>query len=471
MLTFPVSRLPCLHRALLYTEDLKTLLASTWRRWLGWSSRSANRRIFAASALVGALSLVVLLASVAKEIVVAREFGRSDAIDAFLIAFMLPAFAINLVAGSLNSSLVPAVVRVTERDGVDHGIRLFSSALTCTLVLLLAVSMLLAAIFPLVMPLLAANFTPEKRALTEALFYMLLPAITISGIAMAWSGMLNAGQRFAAAAAAPVLVPMLTIACLLLFAERLGVAALAAGTVAGMAGQCVLLAAALRRRGIPVLPRWHGMTAPMRQMIQQFAPMVVGALLMGSTALVDQAMAAMLDPGSVATLGYGGKVVSAMTGLGAMALGTAILPHFSEMIARNDDSGLRHSIATYNRGVLISSVVVTAALVLFSDAIVRTLFERGAFGADDTRIVTQVQVMYLLQIPFYLMGTIYVRVISALGRNAVLMWGAAISLPLNAVMNFVLMEHLGVAGIALSTSVVYLVSWIYLGWSVKRCLR
>jgi len=420
--------------------------------------------------LVGTLSLLGLIAGLAKEIVVAHRFGRGDEVDAFLIAFMLPAFAINLVAGSLNSSMVPAVVRVTTRDGLHHGIRLFSSALSCTLVLLLAVSALLAATFPFVLPILAANFAPEKRALTQALFYMLLPAITISGIATVWSGMLNAGQRFAAGAAAPLAVPLLTIVCLVLLAERWGVAALAAGTVTGMLGQCVVLGIALRRQELPIVPRWHGMTDATRQMIGQFAPMVVGALLMSSAALVDQAMAAMLDPGSVAALGYGGKVVSAVTGLGAMALGTAALPHFSEMIARNDHSGLRHSIVTYNRAILASSVVATAGLMFFSEAIVRALFERGAFGADDTNVVANVQALYLLQIPFYLMGTIYVRVISALGRNGVLMWGAVISLPLNAAMNLVLMQHFGVAGIALSTSVVYLVSWLYLAWSVKRCL-
>ncbi len=446
------------------------MLASSWRRWLGWTSQSANRRIFAASVVVGTLSLLGLLAGLAKEIVVAHQFGRGDAVDAFLIAFMLPAFAINLVAGSLNSSMVPAVVHVTTRDSREDGVRLFSNALACTMALLLAVSALLAAIFPLLLPLVAANFSPEKRALTQSLFYMLLPAITLSGIATAWSGMLNAGQRFAAGAAAPLVVPVSTIACLVLLAERWGIAALAAGTVAGMLGQCLLLGIALRRQNLPVVPRWHGMTDATRRMIGQFAPMMVGALLMSSTALVDQAMAAMLDPGSVAALGYGGKVVSAVTGLGAMALGTAALPHFSEMIARNDHSGLRHSIVTYNRAILASSVVGTAALVLFSEAIVRALFERGAFGAEDTRVVAHVQALYLLQIPFYLVGTIYVRVISALGRNTILMWGAVISLPLNAAMNLVLMQHFGVAGIALSTSVVYLVSWIYLAWSVKRCL-
>lgn len=434
-------------------------------------SRTANRRIFAASALVGALSLLTLLASIAKEIVVAREFGRGDAIDAFLIAFAVPAFAINVVAGSLNAAFVPTIVQVTTREGQERGREVFSSAVAVALVMLLSVSAVLAVAFPGLAPFLAASFDAGKREATQRLFYLLLPAITLSGVATVWSGMLNAGRRFAAAAASPLAVPAATIACLLLFAERWGIAALAVGTIAGLLLQCLLLVIALRRAGLPAMPKWRGMTRPVRQIANQFAPMAVGALLMSGTTLVDQAMAAMLEPGSVAALGYGGKVIYAINGVGAVALGTAILPHFSEMVARNDHAGLLTSIATYNRAILILSIIVTAVLVLFSEPIVRVLFERGAFGADDTLSVARVQTLYLLQIPFYFMGTIYVRVISALGRNAILMWGAAISLPLNALLNLAFMEQLGVAGIALSTSVVYLVSWAYLAWSVRRCLR
>lgn len=430
-----------------------------------------NRRILAASALVGALTLFSLLGGLARDMVVAHYYGRGDAIDAFLIAFMLPALATNVIGGSLNAVLIPAVVQVAQRDGNAAAERLLSSAALCALAVLVLTSALLAAVFPLTLPLIARNFDPAKRALTHSLFYMLLPAITVGGIAMVWSGMLNAQRRFAAAAAAPLLVPVVAIVFVLFFSNRWDVKALAAGTVAGMLTQCLMLVAALRRRGLPIVPRWHGMSPPLRGAIRQFIPMSAGAVLMSGTGIVDQAMAATLDPGSVAALNYGGKLASALNGLGVTALGTALLPHFSQMIATGDVRSLRHSIAIWSKLVFASTLGVTLLLMALSEPLVRLLFERGAFTGEDTRIVAFVQIFSLLQIPFYLLGIIYVRAISALQRNTLLMWGSAISLILNVVMNLILMRYIGVAGIALSTAIVYLAAWIFLGWNAGRCMK
>jgi putative peptidoglycan lipid II flippase len=448
--------------------QLKASLESRWRQWF---DATVNRRIFAASLVVGALGALGSLIALVKELVVARQFGRGDEIDAFLIAFLLPAFAINVVAASLNTALVPTVVQVSLRDGEEAGARLFSSAVVTAAGLLVAVSVLLAALFPLLLPILASNFDPDKRALTLALFHAVLPAVTISGIATVWAGMLNARQRFAAAAVAPLLVPALTIVFLLLGSRALGAFALATGTVAGMFAQCALLAAALRKQGLPVFPRWHGLSDPLRQVVGQYLPMVAGAMLMSGAVLVDQAMAAMLDPGSVAALGYGSKLVAAAVTLGSQALGTAVLPHFSQMVASGDHSGLRHSLATWTRIVVVVSAAATVALMLLSEPLIRVMFERGAFTSEDTRVVSEVQTLYALQIPFHVLGMLYVRVISAFRQNRVLLWGATISLPLNAILNYVLMWRLGVAGIAVSTSIVYAVSCAFLGWHAIRALR
>lgn len=108
------------------------------------------------------------------------------------------------------------------------------------------------------------------------------------------------------------------------------------------------------------------------------------------------------------------------------------------------------------------TVPLTLGLLYFSEPLVRVLFERGAFTAADTHLVAKVQTLFLLHIPFYTLSILLVRLISSLQANHLLMWGAVISLVINIVLNYVLGLWLGVAGIALSTSVVYLVSFCYL---------
>src|SRR5262249_56111424 len=109
----------------------------------------------------------------------------------------------------------------------------------------------------------------------------------------------------------------------------LGAAAVA--TVTGLVVDGLLLATALSKRGISILPRWYGFTPHTRQVLRQYAPMIAGSSIMSSTGLVDQSMAAMLGPGSVSMLNYGNKISAVVVSLGAMAVSTAVLPQFSRM--------------------------------------------------------------------------------------------------------------------------------------------
>jgi len=99
------------------------------------------------------------------------------------------------------------------------------------------------------------------------------------------------------------------------------------------------------------------------------------------------------------------------------------------------------------------------------------LFQRGAFTAADTKVVGRVLAFLALQIPFYLAAQLGVRFISALKRNSVLMVIAGINLVVNVIFNLILMKYEGVAGIALSTSLVYLVSCALIYASIVKSLR
>jgi putative peptidoglycan lipid II flippase len=101
-------------------------------------------------------------------------------------------------------------------------------------------------------------------------------------------------------------------------------------------------------------------------------------------------------------------------------------------------------------------------LIAFSRPLIRILFQRGAFTSFDTDIVSRVQACYALQIPFYVLSILFVRFISSVRRNDLLMYAAAMNLIVDITMNLVLMRIWGVAGIALSTSIVMFVSLVFL---------
>lgn len=440
------------------------------QRWSLWPPISLDLQLFMAALAVGGWTFLANVATVAKELVVAYQFGRGDELDAFLIAFLLPSFAISVLAWAFPPAAIPVYIEVEHREGQEAAHRLYASILAAIVGFFLITTALLALLAPYLLEVLGSGFHDKKLALTRRLFFLLLPVLAMKGVATIWTAVLNAQRRFSLAALTTAITPLFTVAMLFHLGSQWGIYALVVGTVGGASLELGVLAWYLRWLRIPMMPEWHGWTPAAADVARQYGPVAAGSVLMSSTLVVDQAMAAMLEPGSVSALSYGGKVVSFMVAVGATALGTAVLPHFSRMVVHGDWPGLRRTLRTSVRFVLLTTIPLTLVALYLSEPLVRLLFQRGAFTMADTQTVTTVQALLLLQLPFYLVGIVMVRLISSLKANSVLMWGCAINFVVNVVLNYVLMQWLQVAGIALSTALVYMLSVAYVGVMLSRVL-
>ena len=429
--------------------------------WFKLTSGSINRQILGATLVVGLATGLVKFASVGKELFVAWRFGTGDELDAFLIALVVPSFLINLIAGSFKVVLIPSFIKIREQQGSIAAEQLFSNAIAWALGLLTLMVILMVSTTSWYLPLLASGFTTEKLNLTTKLLWAIAPFVLFSGIIRIWGAVLNAGERFALAALSPFAIPLMTV-ILLLLVPNWGIFALAFGLVAGSLIEMIILGIGLRIQKIGILPRWGQFDANLRELARQYVPVTAGAFLMCSTNLVDQSMAAMLSTGSVSALGYANRVIALPLSLTTLALGTAVIPYFSKTIAQKDWRKIRHTFRYYLRLIFTITIPATIIFILASKVIVQILFERGSFTADDTINVSQIQIFYALQIPFYIAAIFVVRLVNSLGINYILAWGSSINLLVNITANYIFLQLFGLKGIALSTSLVYLISFIFL---------
>lgn len=411
-------------------------------------------------------TFAVKVAAVVKDIVVVGQFGVGDALDAFLMAMVIPAFAVTVIGQSFNGAFLPEYIRVREQSGAPEAKRLFANVIVMNFALLCACALLLASAGRPLIALIASEFSAGKRELAYELYLILLPLVVLEGQVILWGVVLNAGEKFALAAFAPILTPLTVVLMLLAFAPGLGVAALAWGSVIGCAAELAILGIALYRRGQLPMPAWAPALSARGRVVAQYVPLVLGAVTMNASTMIDQVMASWLGSGSVAALTYGNKIPSFVAGIGVTALGTALLPHFSRLVALGDYAAIRHTLRTYTRWVLLAAVPATLVFIAASQWLVRVLFERGAFTAEDTVLVSTIQRMYLLQIPFYVLGVVGVRLLVAMSRNHLVTIMSVVNLLVNVVGNLVFMRWFGVSGIALSTSLVYVVSMSMILWLV-----
>ncbi len=431
---------------------------------------SVNRQIFRAAASVTAVGILVKMVATFKEIAVAGAYGRSDAMDAFLAAALLPSLSINLISESMNQALVPTLIRVRQQEGHDRAQQLLSSSMLWMCALLTAVSVLMAVTARGFFPLIASHFPAAKLDLSIHLFYGMLPVVLITGIATNCTAVLNTFDRFAWPAVAPVVIPLTIIAGAVALGPRMGVWALVYATVAGSLIHAAVVAGMMDAHGYKFRLRWHGMTEASREVAHQYGPVLLSGVVASGGLLVDQSMAAMLPAGSVSALVYGNRFVSVMIALLAGAVSTAVTPYFSRMIALRDWAGCRHTIRTWVRITTSVSVPLALLLIAASHFVVKIAFEHGAFGPRDTAVVAAVMAMYAIQIPFIVSSRVFYRFIIAMRRTDLALYCGMLNLLLDIVLNIVLMRWLGVAGIALATSLWTVSTFLFLWYWTRRLL-
>jgi putative peptidoglycan lipid II flippase len=436
-----------------------------------WLNETVNGRIFGAASLLAGLTTTVKIVAFGKEILVARYFGASNALDAFYVAFLLPTFFVGIIANSCNDAFIPTDIAVRESEGVQAAQRLLSSGTCVHLLMLASLCFVLALSQTWLLPILGSGFDPNKAKLVRVLFFLLLSSLLLSGLTALWRSVLTAHESFALIGIAPICIPAAIAVSLLIRAPTWRIYALVFGSVLGVTAELAVNGYALYRLGFSLLPRWNGFDNHLRQILSQSVPAAAAAMLMGSTIVVDQSMAAMLSPGAVSALNYANRLPATLFGVGATSLSIAVFPALSRLSANRQWGSVRHVLSSYTRIILIFTLPVVFALIIFSEPLVAMVYQHGAFSKGTTEYVSGVQSILFLEVPFYGLCILYASAVCALKQNKILLYGTVISVVVNVSLNYVFMSFIGLRGIALSTVAVYAISFIYLRIMLTRTLN
>ncbi len=409
-------------------------------------------RVFHAATTVAVFSIAVKVTATAKEFVLAGVYGRSDAMDAYLAAALIPNLLVNLFAESMNQALIPTLIRVRIQEGAAQAQKLLSHSMMRLVLLLICASIVMAVLAPVAFPLIASNFAAPKLQFSVHIFWALLPVVLLAGVASNCTAVLNTMDRFALPALAPTLMPLGIVMAALLFGRQYGVWAVVCGNLLGVAAYAALMAWMMNRHGYRFALRWGGTSAAAREVAQQYGPVILSSVVASGGLLADQAMAAMLPAGSVSALVYAGRYISVVGTLLAGALASALTPHFSVLVANADWDGCRRSLRHWAGITALVSVPVAIVLIAGAPLLVRLTLQHGAFTAHDSAVVAPVMAMYALQIPFFAVSRVYYRFVLAMRRTDLILYCGVINLVLDIALNIVLMRWMGLAGIALATS-------------------
>ncbi len=421
---------------------------------------------------VGGLTLLSRVTGFARDIVLAAILGAGPAADAFFVALRLPNhFRAIFAEGAFNAAFVPAYARIREQGGPERaGLfadRVFTLLLASQIVLL-AVALLFT---PVVIDVLAPGFArdPERFALAVDLTRITFPYLLLITLVTLYGGILNALQRFAAAAAAPILLNLSLVVALALaaFFPTAGHAAAWGVLVAGVL-EFLLVAGDATRAGALAALRWPQFDADIRQFFRALGPATLGSAGVQLALFADTIIASFLPAGALSALYYADRIDQLPIGVIGIAAGTVVLPEMSRRLAAGDEAGAGNA---QNRAIeftLLLSIPCLAAFFVIPELIMRALFMRGAFSAADAVAASRTLAAYAFGLlPFVLIRST-VATFFARGNTATPVIAALIAAAVNIACKFLLMGPLAQVGLALATSIG---AWTNLGLVVWFAIR
>ncbi len=414
-----------------------------------------NRRVFISAIIVGFGFLISKVTGILDDLILAKIIGPGPQLDAYYAAFGLPDLLFTLIAGgALAAAFIPMFSSFLTRDDRSGAWRL-ASAVINTAFLAAAIASLILAIFApvIVSQTIGSGFAPEQQQLSANLMRVILIStvvFSISGIVMST---LQANQHFFLTALAPIMYNVGILGGVIFLGPTIGVWGPTIGVVVGALLHLLVQVPGLIKYKAKWSPRLGWRDPDLRRVIRLLLPRVAGLGVVQLAALVTTSLASHLSAGSVTALNYGWRVMQLPETLIATAIATAAFPTLSEFAAQGDLDRLRGTLTTTLRVILALTIPATIGLLIFGRLAVQLLFERGAFTAESTTLVTWAVHGYALGLIGQSMLEVGARTFYAQQDTRTPLFVAAGAMTINIAASLILRETLGVGGLALANSI------------------
>ncbi len=403
---------------------------------------------------VGVITLVVKFLGFYKEMVIAEHFGLSEILDTFYIAALVPGFVYNVFLNAFSTVFIPNYIAEKKSTNKTAAFQTTSFLVTIiTAIVFMGIAYLFTDVY---LELFFKGHTPEYYTLVKLQFHYLLPCIAFWGLSSLLSGLLNIYDEFRFSSVYSGITSVTMLLCLLLYSDALGAAVLAVGMLVGSFFEFLfLLYIAFKNKILKFdIPEFFNSNTVV--MFKQIPAKISSGLLIGLIPLTDQYFAAQLAVGSIAALNYGYKIPAFLIGIMLLALGNVLLPYFSKLIIEDVEDAYKKL-----KQILLWTFLGIMAMVLcaslLSTPIVRILFERGNFTSSNTSLVSSIQIVFLLGVPFAISENLMVKFLTSINKNVFPAYVSLGSMILNIIFDFIFVKLYGVIGIALCTTIIYII--------------
>jgi len=412
-------------------------------------------------------NLLVTVTNLFRDITVAAAFGAGPDSDTFFLAISVPVYLLTASSNAFRSVAVPALE--AARTGSDTEYHAVGQRLVVNIlwgVAIVAIGLCMAACVAYA----ACRVYDQTAFWTRVALFLaaIMPMYAGASLVELLQGPLQVSGRFLLPNLLRLGLPVGIVAGVLLQSAS----TLKTVAVDGTIGACsAALIAGYLLRTAHFLPAGSTPGLPVeirRSVVAGFRALMLATCITYSRPIIDQWMAGFLGAGATSMLGYASRITVAIASLAVGPVSQVLLIHFSRLAHQGNESLIQSTYRLLFRVAPWIGCIVTLAVWLMSNFVVRMLYQHGKFDGHDARAVAELMNYYALQFPLFWSGIASFTLISALSMNPVFIRIGVILVVVNVIGNVTLIKLLGLNGIAASTNLVYLVSVLLLNLVLMR---
>jgi putative peptidoglycan lipid II flippase len=389
------------------------------------------------------------LLGLVRTMAIADAFGTTPDLDAYWVAFRLPDFIFQVLAGAaMGSAFIPTFARYVARRDEEQAWHLASSVLN----LVAAITTVLAAagviLAPWLVPLMAPGLEEGLQDKAVELTRIMLVSPVLFSISGMLTGILNARQHFFLVALAPMFYNLSIIFGAVFLSGPWGVEGLAAGVVLGSGLHLLVQVPGLFGVGMRyhLEARWRhpGVREVARLMLPRMAGLAAGQV----NFVVAIFFASRLAEGSISALSYAWLLAMLPLALFGVSIATAAFPTMAHQVAADSLDGMQRTLYASFRYILFFVIPASVGLILLRDPLVSLLLERGKFDPTSASITSSALLYYSLGLFAHSSVEMLSRGFYALRDTRTPVAMALVSMALNLLFSIALvgpMEHNGLA--------------------------
>ncbi|OGS44931.1 MAG: murein biosynthesis integral membrane protein MurJ [Elusimicrobia bacterium RIFOXYD2_FULL_34_15] len=422
---------------------------------------STNIKIAKAYVILITASVVGSILSLGKEMLVAKYFGISKAMDAFYTALTIPNSINAITVSTFGITFLPIFVQYKTKDKEEAN-HLASIAINYMFIFLFLIAIILFIFSKQIVTNFFNGLNPETSMLAINILKILSITMIFTGLVGTITWILNAFENFSAPSFSQMFITISIITFIFFFTKSMGVYIFAWGTLAGLFIQFVFLLPFLKRKGYKHYFDFNIRHPAMKKTLNFSLTFFLLGVISSLTAIINRSMASWLPSGSIAALGYADKLVQVPLVIFSGSIATAIYPFFASQFAENKIEDMKDTLATSIKMTGFIFIPLAVVMIILSKPTIQALFQRGVFDEHATNLTSIIFICYTLQLFSNFAVVVMARLLLVFQDMLSYVKITITGIVLTVILNFIFIKTVNppAAGIALSTSLVCLITAI-----------